>query len=140
MRAAAATAACVVAWAWRTDMNKQQCMDQGESAGKLGERPRANPYKEGSWQFKAWGTGWEKGYAAYEVPIQKAANAAEAGRGMSAKDMEDVEGILSDFPVNMPAATREHIRRLDADAMKTSDSTRALRLDRKIAKLFERHA
>lgn len=88
-----------------------------------------NPYKPDSWQANAWSDGWRAG---------KADTAAEAVQDEAFLAVSG--GQLPDYPARMPHATREHIRRLNLDAVRTKDSTRALRLDARIIQLYNRWA
>lgn len=118
---------------------KQSCNKLGRAAG-MQPGPASNPFKPDSWQANSWSDGYR---AARE---QKARSAAEAGQGQKASDAPAFSGIggvgdtLAPFPKRMPHATREHLRRLNADALSTKCSTRALRLDNKISVLYQRYA
>lgn len=122
---------------------KQSCNELGRMAGENG-LVASNPFKPDSWQANSWSDGYRAGAAALQN--QKARNAAEAGQGPKASDAPAFNGIggvgdtLAPFPKRMPHATREHLRRLNADALSTKCSTRALRLDSKISMLYQRYA
>lgn len=137
--------------------NRASIFEDGRDAG-IAHTVAQNPYKADSWQANAWSDGWRAGVVKREA--DKAAAAAEAGFGQSARDafdakaaacrltgsfMSDPEPVnlgvsaLAPFPPKMPYPTRTHIARLNADALTTKDSTRALRLDAKINKLYAKY-
>ncbi len=104
-------------------LTKQHCFNQGEDAWKL-HRSTKNPFREGSWQSRAWIEGNTRAKA--EEPVED--------------PMPYTMGNLAPFPDRMPHPTREHITALNARALETKDSTVALRLDRKITVLYQRYA
>lgn len=166
----------------------------GKDLGGLDGLPVVNPYKEGSWQHKAFADGVKFGIEAHRM--QRARAAAEAGivrppaeepnrtfervavisKAPSEGDSFDAKAqachltntFMSDdaaatgkvpsetdkivtelgvehivnrvYPDRMPEVTREHVRRLDYMALGEPDSSRALRLDDKITKLYQRWA
>lgn len=117
---------------------KQSCNELGRMAGENG-LVASNPFKPDSWQANSWSDGYRAGASALQN--QKAswarlwAIAAPAFNGIGG-----VGDTLAPFPKRMPHATREHLRRLNADALSTKCSTRALRLDSKISALYQRYA
>ncbi len=98
----------------------------------------SNPYKPDSWQANAWSDGYR------EASRELSSHAAEAGRGQQASDAKLLSDLgvseLAPFPVRMPSPTREHVSRLNYMACSTKDSSRALKLDAKISKLYQRWA
>ena len=89
-----------------------------------------------SWQERAKLDGWN-------AAQQEAASAAavQVGKTHAAEKFQFPEkGGLVVFPARMPQVVCEHIRELNQEAVHTSDSTKALRLDRKISKLYGRYA
>lgn len=114
---------------------KDSCKELGRMAGQIGGAAE-NPFKPDSWQANAWSDGWRLGSA------ERARAAAEAGQGQKASGCpaNNPDGFLAPFPTRMPAPVREHIGILNGRALKTKDSTLALRLDRKISVLYQRYA
>lgn len=95
----------------------------------------ANPFKLHSWQYNAHQEGLEQGARERQADLEK---------GKADDALIEALGLghimVAQFPKRMPEPTREHIRRLQIAAMGTPDSTRALRLDSKIDKLYQRYA
>lgn len=96
------------------------------------------PSEGSSWQQKAFREGWiardkeisEEAYAAPPLNPEAIADAMLA----------HATPLLAHFPARMPHACIEHVRILNRRALSTQDSTLALRLDRKIDKLYRRWA
>jgi hypothetical protein len=146
-------------------MNKIQIRDKAFERAAAGHTD-SNPFSSSSWQGKAWADGDMQGR---EVTLHRIrAEARELARkggvanntyplyseqhkaytlgwyeGQVPQVFCGISGkgdTLAPFPPRMPAPTREHLKRLNAEALSTKCSSRALRLDNKIQGLYQRYA
>lgn len=93
------------------------------------------PVMTGSWQSQNLRDGWIE--RDREIAEEATAAPATEPNPLEADDVGG--GMLKPFPAAMPAACREHVTIIACRALATRDSTLALRLDRKITKLYGRY-
>ena len=105
-------------------MNRKTFLMRGR---EMRDESKPQPILNTSWQSVALREGW--------IERDK-----EIAGELDAAVEQYADNRLAAFPARMPAPTRAHVAYLNSAAMNERDSTRALRLDRKITALYQRYA